>query len=107
MAKPEDREAIEGIQYQGEDEIIGYTYNVTKIGDNPTSTAATVYTVVGATYSDVTSTKMPTGSTSVTVNVISLPALKLLDDGVLYRVEIKFTISGNVFDHFFMVQGQR
>jgi hypothetical protein len=107
MAKPEDREAVEGTQYQGEDEIIGYTLDVTNIGGPPTSTSAKVFSVVGATYTDVTSTNMPTGSTSVTGNVITLPALKLLDDGVLYRVEVKFTIDGNVFEHFFEVQGQR
>jgi hypothetical protein len=107
MADYDVREVIEGKQYQGEDESIAYTLTVTNVGSNPTSPAATVSSVVGGSYTDVTSTNMPTGSASAVGDVITCPALKLLVAGTLYRVEVKYTISGNIYENYFFVEGQK
>lgn len=98
------REVAEGIQYQGEDETIIYTLDVSAVGSNPTSTSVVVKDTVNGT--SVTATTMPTGSTSVAGNVITLPALKSLTADILYRVEVKYSVSGNVLESYFYVQGQ-
>lgn len=104
MASINDREVLEGKQYQGEDESIAYTLDVTAVGSSPTSVAVVVKDITND--ETVTATVMPTGSASVSGNVITLPALKLLTAGVLYRVEVKYTISGNILESYFYVQGQ-
>lgn len=104
MASSNSREVLEGVQYQGEDESIAYTLDVTAIGSSPSSVAVVVKDVTNATT--VTATVMPTGSPSVAGNVITLPALKLLTAGVLYRVEVKYTISNNILESYFYVQAQ-
>lgn len=104
MASSNSREVLEGKQYQGEDESIAYTLDVSAIGSSPSSVSVVVKDVTNGTV--VTSTVMPTGSPSVSGNVITLPALKLLTAGVLYRVEVMYTISGNILESYFYVQGQ-
>lgn len=104
MASIDSREVLEGKQYQGEDESIAYTLDVSAIGSSPSSVSVVVKDVTNGTV--VTSTVMPTGSPSVSGNVITLPALKLLTAGVLYRVEVMYTISGNILESYFYVQGQ-
>jgi hypothetical protein len=95
------REVLEGRLYQGEDEEIVRTMTVS-------STASSVSVVVKdwTNGTGVTSTVMPTGSPSVSGHVITLPKLKSLTAGVLYRVEVKYTISGNVLEDYHYVQGQ-
>ncbi len=104
MASSNSREVLEGVQYQGVDESIAYTLDVSAIGSSPSSVTVVVKDVTNATT--VTDTVMPTNSPSVSGNVISLSALKLLTDGVLYRVEVKYTIGGNILESYFYVQAQ-
>jgi len=101
------REIVQGLQYQGADESILYTLTTTNWGSSPTTTSAAIFTDNGdGTYTDVTSTKMP-GSTSVAGDVITLPAILGLVAGTMYRVEVKFTISGSIFEAFAYVMGER
>ena len=93
------RQITEGRQYQGSDENITYTLTTTPWGSSPTSTSAKIFSISGDTLTDVTSTNM-TGATSVTGDVITLPAIDGLTAGTEYRVEVKFTISGNIFEAF-------
>jgi hypothetical protein len=98
------REVAEGRRYQGEDESIVYTLDVSAIGSTPSSVSVAVKDWTNGT--GVTSTVMPTNSPTVNSNVITLSPLKLLDIGTLYRVEVKYTISGNILESYFYVQGQ-
>ena len=100
------REIKEGKQYQGEDETIVYTLTTTPWGSTPSSTAAKIYEVDGDTLTDKTTTQM-TGATAVTDDIITLPAVTALVAGTLYRVEIVFTCSGNVFEAFAELQAER
>ena len=100
------REIKEGLQYQGADETIVYTLTTTPWGSTPTSTAAKIYEVDEDTLTDKTTTQM-TGATSVTGDIITLPTIKSLVAGTLYRVEIAFTCSGNVFEAFAELQAER
>lgn len=98
------REVAEGRQYQGEDESIAYTLDVSAVGSSPSSVSVVVKEAFAGT--PVTATVMPTNSPTVNGNVITLSPLKLLTAGVLYRVEVKYTISGNILENYFHVQAQ-
>ena len=100
------REIAEGRQVQGTGETIVYTLTTTPWGTSPGSTSAKIYEVDGDTYTDKTSTSM-TGSTSVTNDVITLPSIHTLSAGTLYRVEVLFTCSGNIFEAYAEIMGER
>ena len=97
------REVVQGSQSQGVDEQIVYTIDTANWGGTPTSPAVVVKDRDGT---DVTSTVMPTNSPSVSDDVITLSTLKLLTDGVVYRVEVKFTSGGNIMECYFYVSAQ-
>jgi len=103
MASSTDREVNEGLQYQGEDEEIAYSINVSNVGSSPTSPSVGVYDNTGK---DVTSTVMPTNSPSVAGNIITLSPLKNIISGIEYRVEVKFTVGSSIYEHYFRVRGQ-
>lgn len=92
---------------QGIDEEIAYQLTTTNWGSSPSSVSVKVYDIAGGGYTDVTSTVMPTNSPSVNGDVITLSALKLLTYGKTYRVEVKFTCSGNVFEAYCEIQAER
>lgn len=101
------REIKEGLQFQGVDETIVYTLTTTPWGSSPGTLSAKVYSIASSgTRTDVTATVMPSGSPSAVGDVISLPALTALTNGVLYRVEVKFTCSGNVFEPYAYIKGE-
>jgi hypothetical protein len=104
------REIAEGRQEQGVDEEITYTLTVPATWGTPTGTPtvkAFSYSSAGA-YTDVTSTVMPVGSGSIASQVITLPELKLLTEGVMYRVEVKFNTSeGDVKEAFAWIDAVR
>ena len=100
------REIKEGRQVQGTGETIVYTLTVSPSGSSPGSESAKIYSVSGDTYTDVTSTNM-TGSASAAGDVITLPAIHSLSIGVLYRVEVTYTISGNTFVTPAEIMGER
>lgn len=98
-----DREVIEGVQYQGEDEAIAYALDVSAIG-TPSSPSVVVKDV--AADSVVTSTVMPVNNPTADGSAISLSPLRNLTDGRLYRIEVKYTVGGNVLESYFYVQAQ-
>lgn len=97
------RAFIEGRKLQGIDEQI--VYDLTVWG-TPSSVSVVVKDVT-ADFEDVTATVMPTGSPSVAGMVITFPALKSLTMEHLYRIECKFTISGNVFERYGEILAER
>jgi hypothetical protein len=101
------REIKEGQQPQGVDESIIYTLTTTPWGSSPGTISVKVYSIASSgARTDVTSTVMPTGSASAVGDVITLPAMTALTAGTLYRVEVKFTCSGNVFEAYAYVKGE-
>jgi len=101
----EAREVAEGRQIQGVDEQIAYSITTTNWGASPTTVSVVVKDETDA-LKDVTSMVMSTGSPTVAGDVISLPILKSLTNGHIYRVEVKFTSGGNVYECFFYVDAQ-
>jgi len=100
------REIKEGMQYMGADEQLYFSLTTTPWGSTPTNTAAKIYEVAGDTYTDKTSTLM-SGSTSVTGDVITLPKITGLTAGTLYRVEVAFTCTSNVFEAVAFIRAER
>ena len=100
------REVKEGIQPQGVDEKIAYKITTTPWASSPTSIVVKAYDItVDGTRTDVTATVL-SGSASVTGDVITLPLLQALTYGKTYRVEVQFTVTGNVFEPFFLVKAE-
>jgi len=97
------REVTEGIQEQGCDEEIAYLITTTNWGSNPTSPSVEVFRDPGNAVA-ITETVMPTNSPTVDGDTITLSPLKNLSTGVVYRIEVKFSISSNVFECYFKVK---
>lgn len=103
MALP--REITQGTQVQGIEEEIPYTVTTTPWGSTPTSLSVVVKSVTAG-LADVTSTVMPSGSPSAVGDIVTLPTLKSLTENVLYRIELKFTSGGSIFEVFAFVKGE-
>lgn len=91
---PKALEVKETEVYQWPAEQIPYTLDVTNYGSSPTSPSMTI---VDADGNDVTSTLAPSGSPSVSSNVITWPVITGGTSGQTYTVTFTFTISGTVF----------
>ena len=101
------REIKENMIFQGEEESIVYSLTTTPWGTGPTTTQATIYTVVGDTYTNLTTTNM-TGAASIVNDVITLPTIHSLTAGTLYRVQVWFTAaSGNIFEAVALIKAER
>lgn len=98
------RQVIEGLQVQGVDEILVYSI---AISPAPTGVSQVKVYDETANFLDVTTTVMPTGSVSFNDGVITLPALKLLTENHVYRVEILYTDGTNTFEPYFRVLAER
>ncbi len=96
------REFIESPIVQGAEEEIAYYFSTTPWGSNPTSISAKIYDKDGV---DKSSTCL-SGSPSVLNNVITTPMVKALTAEKIYRLEVKFTISGNIFEVFGIITAE-
>jgi len=98
---------IESPLEQGKDEIISYQLNTTPWGGTPSVPVVTIYDVTGGVYTALTVAEMavvmPVNTPSISVDLIILSPLKLLTVGKLYRVEVKFTSGGDVWEPYFLV----
>lgn len=86
------RRIIESPIHQGEDEQIAYTLTTTPFASDPSSPTVTIKDADGV---DVTG-DYTSGSAGVLGDVITTPTILDLVAGIQYRLEIKFTVSGNV-----------
>jgi len=100
------REIKEGLQTQGVDEKIAYTLTTTPWGITPTDEAAAIFSVLNGQFTDVTDINM-TGDPSVNGDIITLPVIDVLIAGTMYRVEVLFTCSGNVFEAFAYIKAEK
>lgn len=94
-------EVVEGLQYMTSTEELSYQVTTTPWGSTPTLPVVVVYDE--ADESNVTTTVMPTNTPTVNGDIITLSALKLLVKNHTYRIEVKFTSSGNIFECYFRV----
>jgi hypothetical protein len=87
---------------QGEDEQIAYTLTTTPWGSSPSDVSVVLKNSSGT---DVSATYL-SGSASVAGDVITTPVVKSLVAGTQYRLEIKFTVSGNIFEAFGFIDAE-
>jgi hypothetical protein len=98
----ETRVILESPIYQGVDERIAYRLTTTPWGSSPSSPSVVIKNAAGT---DVTAT-YTTGSASAAGDVITTPTIHGLVANTWYRLEIKFTISGNVLEAWSELIGQ-
>ena len=99
------REVAEGVQVQGANEQIAYRLTTTPWGGAPMSVGAQVFAGL-AHVTDVKSLVMPGETYTVSGDVITLPVLKDLSRGEIYRVVVTFTSGGSVRSAWFDVLAQ-
>lgn len=99
-----NRQVVEGLQVQGVDEILIYSITAST---TPTSVVQVKVFDETQDYQDVTATVMPSGSATISVMTITLPALKLLTAGHVYRVEVLYSDGVNTFEPYFRVAAER
>ena len=105
--RPTNREIVEGKLYQGVDEQIIYSLTTTPWGSSPASVSVKAYDASDG-YADVTATVL-SGSVSVAGDIITLPKVKSLTLGHLYRIEVQFTVTGSAtpFEAYVQIEGTR
>lgn len=92
------REVLEGMRTQGPNEQIAYSVTTTAWGSSPSSVACYLYDVTDqSTDVSVTSTKL-SGSVSTGGDVITTPKVISLVLGHMYRLDVRFTSGGNVYE---------
>jgi hypothetical protein len=91
---------------QGVDEIIAYQVTTTPWGSSPGTISCAVFDITDGGRTDVTTTVMPVNSPTAAGDVITLSPLKLLTVNKIYRVEVKFTCSGNVFECYKIIMAE-
>jgi hypothetical protein len=100
------REVKESSMRQGVDERIAYTLTTTPWGSTPTSITVVAKDVSTTTTTDVTTTVFPTNSPSASGDIITLSLLRDLTVDHIYRIEIKFTCSGNIFETYCIIYAE-
>jgi len=105
--RPTSREVVEGKLYQGIDEQIVYSLTTTPWGSSPSGVSVKAYDASDG-YADVTTTVL-SGSASATGDVITLPKVKSLTLGHLYRIEVQFTVTGSAtpFEAYVQIEATR
>lgn len=103
------REIKEGRQYIGVNERPIFRLNTAQWGGSPSAQSAKVYDYDNdaGTFTDVTSTVLPSGSPSVSGDYVSLPTFVPESIGKVYLVTVKFTTGGSVLEAFAWVMIER
>lgn len=98
------RQCVPGQFYQGEDEQKSYTVNV----GNWTTSPAAASTVVKVGASNVSASVLSSSgsATSVSGSLVTTPCIINLTSGSDYRVEVKFTDGGEIYETFFFVTAE-
>lgn len=99
------RQVQEGRILQGAQEAIAYTLTTTPWGSAPSNITAKAYDVTSGKKEDV-SEQVLFNSPSASGDIITLPILRELKIGHLYRLEVAFKCSGNTFQAYVEVQAE-
>ena len=99
------REVVEGRLAQGVDEQIAYTITTTPWGSSPGTLSVKAYDVTSS-LTDVSTTVL-SGAASAVGDVITTPTVKSLTEAHLYRIEVKFTCAGNIYECYFEIHAER
>ena len=100
------REVQESPLYQGEDESITYDLTTSPWGSSPVGIVVKVYDITDGSETDVTTTIIPDGEASAVGDVITLPPLTAMTPGKRYRLDVKFTASGNTLEAYCIIEAE-
>jgi len=100
----DEREIVGSPFKQGVDETITRTLTTTPYSA-PTTVSVVAYDITDGVRLNVSATVL-SGAATVLGDVITLPALTLLTVGHQYRVEVKFTSGGNVYEFYMIVEAE-
>lgn len=100
------REVVEGRQAQGANEQVAYAITTTPWGSSPSSATFKLYDITADAWEDVTTAKT-SGSVGTSGNVITSPLVISLVAGRLYRGVFQFVASGNTFEAWVEILGER
>lgn len=96
MIPDEIREFFESPIEQGINEVIAYRFYTTPWGTAPSAGSAKIYDPEGV---DVTSTNL-SGIVVIAGDLFTTPAVTGLLKNKTYRLAVKFTCSGNIFEPY-------
>lgn len=96
---------IEKENEQGVNEKVYYQLTTTNWGVAPVSVSVNTVDVT-ANYADV-SQEVQSGDATVEGDTITLPEIRSLKAGHVYRVAVRFSTGGNVFEPYFVVYATR
>lgn len=101
----DERQVKGGRRRMGRNEQIAWDLVTTAWG-SPTDPVVTLWDVTGTELEDVSATNL-SGTASVAGDTITTPYVLGLTPGRLYRLEVQFTCSGNVFEPYVEIQAER
>ena len=96
------RKIVESPWTQGVDEEAAYTVDTSTWGGSPSAVSVVLKDSNG---DDVSSTNL-SGSASVSGDIITTPVVKSLTADSRYRLEVKFTSSGNILEAYGYIYGE-
>jgi hypothetical protein len=99
------RRVLESNLRQGEDEAVAYSITTTPWGSDPSDPQVNVYDV-NANYADVSDACLD-GEAQVFGDVITTPRITNLTAGRTYRVDVQFTVDGNLLEAYFLLRAER
>lgn len=98
------REVQQSPEVVGIDERPIYGLDISNWGNSPSSVSIACYKFIDNEWLDVTALCFPSGSPSVSGNIITLPVFVPQAVGDGYRIEVKFTIStGSILEAYALV----
>ena len=95
-------EVAEGIRYQASTETRVYTITTTNLVSAPQNPSAVVFDE--SVDEDVTSTVMPSGSHSVSGDVITLKPLTSLTNNHSYKIWVTFVVGASTYKRYLIVK---
>ena len=104
MAK-DIREILGGLRFQGTSESVLYSVDTEPWGGTPTAPVHDIFDEED--YGTSLKSSLMDGVPTVATDVINLPALSGLTDGIIYRVFVRFVSAGNTLEGYFRVQAER
>ena len=104
MAK-DIREILGGLQFQGINESALYSVDTEPWGGTPTTPTHDIFDEED--YTTSLKTSLMDGTPTIAADIINLPALSGLTDGIIYRVFVRFVSAGNTLEGYFRVEAER
>ena len=105
MPHKNSREILDGTQPQGVNESVKYSVDTAPWGGTPTTVSHDIFDEED--FDTSLKSSLMSGTPTVTSDVITLPALSGLTDGIIYRVTVKFTITGgSILESYFRVKAE-